>query len=139
VQKRREEGCDPTRGHKSKLLSDKKMAKKSSIANVGEILVLIGAIVSLLFGFLTILGIGPMLGFVPHIAGFLAGVVFNIIFGIVVIILSLVTLATAGAIKFKWKLEKNWAMYLLLGILLLIFGGDIGAVLVIIGAILCLF
>jgi len=112
------------------------MAKKSRIAAVGEVLVLIGAIVSLLFGFLTILGMSYTL--VPHFA-LLAGVVFNVIFGIIVIILSLVTLATAGAIEFRWKLEKNWAMYLLLGILLLIFGGDIGAVLVIIGAILCLF
>ena len=116
------------------------MAKKSAIANVGEILVLIGAIVALIFGILRLIPGFAWLGFDP--VGWLypaLAVVFSIIFGIITIILSLVTLATAGAIKFKWKLQKNWAMYLLLGILLLIFGGYWGAILVIIGAILCLF
>jgi len=113
------------------------MAKKTGIAAIGEVLVLIGAIVSVIFGILMVLNLS--FGIVPWFIGGLGFWVFRIIFGIIVIILALVTLATAGAIKFKWKLEKNWAMYLLLGILLLIFGGDIGAVLVIIGAILCLF
>jgi hypothetical protein len=113
------------------------MAKKSAMANVGEVLVLIGAIVSLIFGVLMFIPGWGWLGFNP--LGFLFGYALNIIFGIITIILSLITLATAGAIKFKWKLEKNWAMYLLLGILLLIFGGYFGAVLVIIGAILLLF
>ena len=113
------------------------MAKQSEIAKIGELLVLVGAIVSIIFGVLMVLNFS--FGIVPWFIGGFGFWVFRIIFGIVVIILALVTLATAGAIKFKFKLEKNWIMYLLLGILLLIFGGDIGAVLVIIGAILMLF
>jgi hypothetical protein len=100
---------------------------------VGEILVLIGAIISLIFGILMLFNLN--FGFLPSL-GLWA---LNLIFGIVVIILSLVTLATSGVINFPWKLEKNWIMLLILGILLLIFGGDIGAVLVIIGAILLIF
>lgn len=110
---------------------------KSQIAKIGDLLVLIGAIVSLIFGILMLLAI-PF-GVVPWFIGGLGFWPIRIIFGIVVILLSLITLATAGAITFKWKLKSSWVMYLLLGILLLIFGGDIGAVLVIIGAILLLF
>lgn len=114
-------------------LEENKMAK-STIQRVGEILVLIGAIVSLIFGiFMLIPGIGWSA--IPIFWSY--GL--ELIFGIVVIILSLITLATSGFIKFPWKLEKNWIMLLILGILLLIFGGDIGAILVIIGAILLIF
>jgi len=113
------------------------MAKQTQIAKIGELLVLVGAIVALIFGILMILL--PGFSIVPWFLGSLGFLALRIIFGIVTVILALITLATAGAIKFKFKLEKNWIMYLLLGILLLIFGGDIGAVLVIIGAILMLF
>jgi hypothetical protein len=107
---------------------------KSSIQSIGEILVLIGAIVSLIFGIIMLIpGIGWSV--IPIFWGW--GL--EIIFGIIVIIVSLITLATSGFINLPWKLEKNWIMLLILGIILLIFGGDIGAILVIIGAILLIF
>jgi len=110
------------------------------MAKVGELLVLIGSIISLIFGILMILSF-PTFGLdLWSIGGYLAAIAFiNVILGIILIILSLVTLATSGAIKFPYKLEKNWIMLLILGIILLILGGGIGALLVIIGAILMMF
>jgi hypothetical protein len=110
---------------------------KTSLTRIGEILVLIGAIVALIFGILEIFGFGTFGLGLWSIGGLFAGI--GIILGILLIIFSLITLATSGVINFPWKLEKNWIMLLVLGIILLILGGGIGAVLVIIGAILTLF
>lgn len=107
---------------------------KSTIQKVGEILVLIGAIISLIFGIIMLI---PGIGW--SIFPIFWGWGLELIFGIIVIIVSLITLATSGYINLPWKLEKNWIMLLILGIILLIFGGDIGAILVIIGAILLIF
>ncbi|MFX0169781.1 MAG: hypothetical protein ACFE89_10550 [Candidatus Hodarchaeota archaeon] len=107
---------------------------KSQLQKIGELLVLIGAIVALIFGILEILSIGTFGLDLWSIGSVIPGI--GIILGILLIIFSLITLATSGVIKFPWKLEKNWIMLLILGIILLIFGGGIGAVLVIIGAIL---
>jgi len=111
------------------------MAKEKQFEKIGGWLVLIGSILSLIFGILMFIPTWAW-GFNPLGAFFAA---LNWIFAIILIVLSLITLATSGVIKFPWKLEKNWLMLLILGILQLIFGGYFGAVLVIIGAILMLF
>ena len=107
---------------------------KTQLQQIGEILVLVGSIIALIFGILEILSIGTFGLGIWSVGSVIPG--FGIILGIILIIVSLITLATSGVIKFPWKLEKNWLMLLILGIVLLIFGGGIGAVLVIIGAIL---
>jgi hypothetical protein len=111
------------------------MAKAKQFEKIGSLLVLLGSIVSLIIGILMLI---PGWGWLSWGLGSLF-YPFTVIFAIVLIILSLITLATSGVIKFPWKLEKNWLMLLILGILQLVFGGSIGAVLVIIGAILMLF
>ncbi|MDO8055869.1 MAG: hypothetical protein Q6361_03330 [Candidatus Hermodarchaeota archaeon] len=110
---------------------------KTQLQKIGELLVLIGAIVALIFGILEIIGLGTFGLGIWSVGSVLPG--FGIILGIILIIFSLITLATSGVIKFPWKFEKNWVMLLILGIILIIFGGGIGAVLVIIGAILMIF
>ncbi|MFX1476105.1 MAG: hypothetical protein ACFFCO_11600 [Promethearchaeota archaeon] len=114
---------------------------KSDLKKIAEILVLIGAIISLIYGILMILGgIGisfwlPGFGF--PLGWFIPG--WGLIGGIITLILALITMATCGVINFPLKMEKNWVMLLILGILLAIFGGDWGAFLVILGAILLIF
>lgn len=113
-----------------------KYLAKSQLQTIGEILVLIGAIVALIFGILEIIGLGTFGLGIWSIGGYFPG--FGIIIGAILIIFSLITLATSGVIPFPWKFEKNWIILLILGIVLLILGGGIGAILVIIGAILTL-
>lgn len=115
------------------------MAKKTEIAKVGELLVLIGAILSLIFGILILLNYQIFMIDIFNLGSLIADFLIRLVVGIVLIILSLVTLATSGVIKFPYKLEKNWIMLLILGIVLLVLGGSIGAILVIIGAILMIF
>lgn len=110
----------------------------TELKKIGELLVLIGAIVALIFGILEIIGWGTFGLGIWSVGSLFAGL--GIILGILLIIFSLITLATSGAIpKFPIVLEKSWIMMLILGIILIILGGGIGALLVIIGAILMLF
>ncbi len=112
------------------------MARKSQAYKIGQLFVLLGGIVGLLFGIMDILNFAnPLSGYFPTISLGLTG----IIIGIVLIILSLAVLATSGAVDIKaLKFGNNWVVLLILGILMYIFAGGIGAILVILGAILML-
>ncbi len=104
------------------------------MANLKEIskwLVVIGGILGLLQGILTILampfGLGINLGLDP------------LIMGIIAIVLSLIALATSGIVNIPaLKFDFNWIVLLILGILMFIFASDLGGILVIVGAILML-
>ncbi|MFX1564338.1 MAG: hypothetical protein ACFFDP_13625 [Promethearchaeota archaeon] len=112
----------------------------TEIKKIGELLVLIGAIISLIIGILYIVNLGGYIFGLDlwSIGSIIPGI--GLFLGIALIIISLITLATSGAIpKFPIVLEKNWIMLLILGIILIICGGGVGALLVIIGAILMLF
>jgi hypothetical protein len=99
-----------------------------------DILVLLGAIISLIFGILDLIGIGSLGLGLWSIGGYLPGL--GLIIGILLIVFALITLATSDVIKFPWKFKKNGPVLLVLGIILLLLGGGIGGILVIIGAIL---
>ena len=104
------------------------MAKYKS---TGELIVVIGGIVGLILGILTLLGYSIGLGY--HIGGTLG----FLIAGILQILVSLVILATSGKINIKaLKMEKNAIILLILGIILWIVGGDLGGLITIIGAII---
>lgn len=108
---------------------------KSQAAKLGELLCLIGGLLGLLYGILHILGMG--LAFLPLLG--IWGSLDGLITGIILIIISLVVLATSGVINIPaLKLEKNWIIMLILGILLYVFGGGLPGILVIVGAILML-
>ncbi len=111
---------------------EKTMAK-SSMTKLGELLVLIGGIVGIIYGIAAVLSF-PL--FDP-IGWELGGILGGIISGIILIVVSLVTLATSGVINIPaLKLGKSWIVLLILGILIYIFGSGLGGILVIIGAIL---
>lgn len=108
---------------------------KSQATKIGELLCLIGGLLGLLYGILQILGMG--FAFLPGLG--IGGILGGLITGIILIIISLVVLTTSGVINIPaLKLEKNWIIMLILGILLYVFGGGLPGVLVIVGAILML-
>ena len=116
------------RQHRQKLIE---MAK-SDYAKVANILILLGGIICLLVGILNIVGIS-----VPLFGWDLGGALTGLIIGIIQVVIALVTLATSGAVDIKaLKLEKNWIILLILGIVMYIFAAGLPGILVIIGAIL---
>ncbi|MHA2377898.1 MAG: hypothetical protein ACXADO_08985 [Candidatus Thorarchaeota archaeon] len=105
----------------------------ADLKKIGELLVLLGGIVGLLFGILIALNMGPVLLPGVGLVGFIGGLVT----GVILILLSLIVLATSGVVDIPaLKFDNNWVVLLILGILMYVFGGDLGAILVIIGAIL---
>jgi hypothetical protein len=106
----------------------------ADMKEISKWLVIIGGIVGLIEGVLTILGMG--FAFVG-LGGFIPGM--GLVFGAIAIVLSLVALATSGVVDIKaLKMENNWIILLILGILIFIFGSNLGGVLVLVGAILLL-
>ncbi|MFW9846370.1 MAG: hypothetical protein ACFFD6_06460 [Candidatus Thorarchaeota archaeon] len=104
----------------------------ADLKKIGELLVLLGGIIGLIFGILQAVGLGTF-GLGLWGIGILGG----LIEGIILIILSLIVLATSGAVNIPMlKFDNNWLVLLIFGILMLLFNGGIGAILVIIGAIL---
>jgi hypothetical protein len=105
----------------------------ADLKKIGQLLVLLGGIVGLLFGILMALNMGFVL--LPGVG--LVGFIGSLVTGVILILLSLIVLATSGVVDIPaLKFDNNWVVLLILGILMYIFGGDLGAILVIIGAIL---
>lgn len=112
------------------------MPRQSQAHKIGQLFVLLGGIVGLLFGILDVLLIAnPLTGYFPTISLGLE----LLVIGIVLIVLSLAVLATSGTVNIKaLKFDNNWVVLLILGILMYVFAGGIAAILVILGAILML-
>jgi hypothetical protein len=105
----------------------------ADLKKIGQLLVLLGGIVGLLFGILIAMNMGFVL--LPGVG--LVGFIGSLVTGAILILLSLIVLATSGVVNIPaLKFDNNWIVLLILGILMYIFGGDLGAILVIIGAIL---
>ncbi|MFX0044596.1 MAG: hypothetical protein ACFE8Z_01990 [Candidatus Hermodarchaeota archaeon] len=105
----------------------------ADLKEIGQLLVLLGGVIGLLFGILIAMNMG--LVFLPEVG--LVGFIGGLFTGAILILLSLIVLATSGAVNIPaLKFDNNWIVLLILGILMYIFGGDLGAILVIIGAIL---
>ena len=107
--------------------------KKKEIKNLGRILALLGALVCLIFGDLYILGT-PIAFASWYIIPGLTGLVY----GILLIILSLVVFASYGMIDISLKFKVSWIVILIVGIVAWILGGDLGAILIIISGIVYL-
>ncbi|MGV9103315.1 MAG: hypothetical protein ACOC3C_04285 [Candidatus Thorarchaeota archaeon] len=109
----------------------------NQINRLGEILAILGGLLGLLYGILDVLGWG--FGILPGLDLGLGGTLGPIIMGIIVIIISLVILATSGVVNIPMlKMGQNWIIMIVLGILLYVFGAGLPGILVIIGAILML-
>jgi len=106
----------------------------SDLKKIGNLLILIGGIIGLIQGILLILG-SPFSIF-PGLGDFGLG---SLISGILLIIFSLIALASSGAVKISaLNFGNSWIVVLIMGILMYVFGSDLGGILVIIGAILWL-
>ncbi len=115
--------------------------RKSDTYFVGEVMIIFGAIISFVFGLLYFLNLGVSVSFLPflNIWGVL-GAITNLFIGIVLILLSLITLTTLGVLKIPLlKLQRNVLAFLILGFVIYISGGTLGGVFIIIGAILMMF
>lgn len=115
--------------------------KQSDTFLVGQFLVVFGAIVSFVFGVLYLLNVGVGVTFLPSLdlIGIL-GAINNLLLGILLVILSLVTLATFGVLNIpRITLQNNLLVLFLLGVVTFLFGGTLGGALVVIGSILMLF
>jgi hypothetical protein len=107
--------------------------KMADFKEISKWLVLLGGILGILYGVLKMMNMGW------GVITFPLFVLDGLIMGIILIVLSLIVLATSGVVDIPaLKFEYNWIVILILGILMWIFGGDLASVLVIIGAILLL-
>lgn len=115
--------------------------EKSDTHFVGEVMIVFGAIVSFVFGVLYFLNLRVAVNFLPFLdLSEILGTIAYLIQGIVLILLSLITLATFGSLKIPiLKIKRNVLAFLILGFLTALFGGTLGGVMVIIGALLMLF
>ncbi|MHA1934759.1 MAG: hypothetical protein ACW97A_05720 [Candidatus Thorarchaeota archaeon] len=105
----------------------------ADLKEISKWLVLLGGILGILYGVLQMANMGWGLITFPLFA------LDGLIMGIILIVLSLIVLATSGVVDIPaLKFDNNWVVILILGILMWIFGGDLASVLVIIGAILLL-
>ncbi len=104
----------------------------ADLKKIGELLVIIGGIIGLILGITQALNLGT---FGIGIWGI--GVLGYLVEGIILVLLSLIVLVTSGVLNIPaLKFDNNWLVLLIFGVLMLLFSGGIGALLVIIGAIL---
>nr|MDO8116263.1 hypothetical protein [Candidatus Sigynarchaeota archaeon] len=99
---------------------------------IGEILIIIGAIVTII---LAILGIANVGGWGAWGFGWL-GWWWGLIWGIIHIILAIGVLSGMGVLKIPFKLAKQWLVMLIIGIIILAPTSNWGGLIIIIGAIL---
>jgi hypothetical protein len=115
--------------------------QKSDARKIGEVFIVFGGVIVLLFGVLYLLNFGSLvrLGYwFVNLSDFIAGIG-SFLQGIVLVALSLVVLDTCGAIKIPFfQLHYDWLVILVIGALMFLFGGHIGALIVIVGSILLL-
>ena len=106
----------------------------SDLHKIGDILILIGGIIGLIEGILTVLNL-PYLAFLPY-ANFGLG---YMVTGILGILFSLIALVNSGSIKIKvLEFSNKWLIVLIMGILMYLFASGLGGILVIIGSLLLL-
>ena len=104
----------------------------ADLKKIGDLLILLGGIVGLIEGILTLLGL-PYLAFLPYIPFGLG----PLVTGILGILFSLIALVNSGVIKISaLEFSNKWLVVLIMGILMYLFASGLGGVLVIIGSIL---
>jgi hypothetical protein len=105
----------------------------ADLKKIGDLLILLGGIIGLIEGILTVLGIG-ILAFLPY------AIFFDpLITGILGILFSLIALVNSGTIKIAaLEFSNKWLVVLIMGVLMYLFASGLGGALVIIGAILLL-
>ena len=106
----------------------------ADLKKIGDLLILLGGILGLVEGILTLLGL-PYLAFLPYVSFGLGA----LITGILGILFSLIALVNSGTIKISaLEFSNKWLIVLIMGVLMYLFASGLGGALVIIGAILLL-
>ena len=109
-------------------------SEMADLKKIGDLLILLGGILGLIEGILTVLGL-PFLAFLPTIAWGWGG----LIIGILGILFSMIALVNSGVIKISaLEFSNKWLVVLIMGVLMYLFSSTLGGALVIIGAILLL-
>lgn len=109
----------------------------ADLKKIGDLLVLLGAIVGLIQGILWLIPGGTTFSFVNILGSYLDGW----IIGILAILFSLIALVNSGFLKIKaldFGKTNKFIVILIIGILMVLFASDLGGILVILGAILWL-
>lgn len=113
--------------------------KKSDARIIGEAFILFGSIVAMIIGALFIVNFSSLLRFgfwFFNLNGMVVGMGY-VIQGVLLISLSLVVLDTCGSIKIPFiQLANDWVVILVLGVVMFLLGGHIGALIVVVGALL---
>ena len=108
----------------------------ADLKKIGDILVLIGAIVGIVQGIWLILGNDA---FGTNILLGVLGAAMGVVIGILGILFSVIALVNSGFIKISalnFGKKNKFLVVLIIGILMVLFASDFGGILVIIGAIL---
>ncbi len=108
----------------------------ADLKKIGDILVLIGALIGILEGILSIIG-PPLVNLLGDLLGALGGLVM----GIIAILFSLIALVNSGFLKIKaldFGKTNKFLVVLIIGVLMIVFASTLGGILVIVGAILWL-
>jgi len=109
--------------------------KKSGIKALAEIFALIGAVLLIVFSIVSLIGISLTLPWIFHgkMAIFSLSSIIN---NLILILVGLIIFAGYDVIKISLKTEMEWPVLLVLGIVALIFGGGLGALLILLAAII---
>jgi hypothetical protein len=113
------------------------IVKLADLKKIGDLLVLLGAIIGLIQGILLIIPLGFTFGFSNFLGGYLDG----FILGILAILFSLIALVNSGFLKISaldFGKTNKFIVVLIIGVLMILFASDLGGILVILGAILWL-
>jgi hypothetical protein len=103
----------------------------ADLKEISKILIMLGGILGLIYGILKVLAIA---GWGVSSGLSILGPFFD---GIILILVSLIVLASSGVVKIPaLKFANTAIVMLILGIVMWLFGGDLGSILVIVGAIL---
>lgn len=109
----------------------------ADLKKIGDLLVLLGALIGLIQGILLVIPLGYTFGFISVLGSYLDG----FIMGILAILFSLIALVNSGFLKIKaldFGKTNKFIVVLIIGILMVLFASDLGGILVVIGAILWL-
>ncbi len=111
---------------------------KTKMEDTSKLLVILGGILGLVMGIVFLVsGLASTLNWLAFGAP-LSNI--PVVSPVLLIVFSIVALATSGAVKISaLKMEYNFVVLLIVGILMYLFGGGLGGILVIVGAILLLF
>ena len=106
---------------------------------IGEIMIMAGGGIDLVIGALFLLNFGVFVSFgIPYfdLSAIFLGLG-SILQGLVLVLLALVVLRTRGSIYLDFiRQTRAWQSLLIIGLVMLLFGGHIGAILIVLGALL---